>query len=64
MSGCSVRLVVSFRPSMAVPITEPIRQAIVHASAWIPALDAEGDLRDGAQVVELTHLVAADVLAA
>jgi hypothetical protein len=42
-----------------VPITEPVREAIVHASAWIPALDADGELRDGAQVVEITHLVAA-----
>lgn len=49
--------------SVGVPITEPIRQAIVHAAAWIPALDADGDLRDGAQVVELTHLMTPVALA-
>ena len=48
--------------SVGVPITEPIRQAIVYASAWIPALDADGDLREGAQVVELTHLLAPGTL--
>jgi len=37
--------------SVGVPVTQPIRDAIVHASAWIPALDADGELRDGAQVV-------------
>jgi hypothetical protein len=49
--------------SVGTPITAPIRQAIVYASAWIPALDSDGDLRDGAQVVELTHLLAPDTLA-
>lgn len=43
--------------SVGMPITQPIRDAIMHATAWIPALDADGDCRDGAQVVELTHLV-------
>ena len=49
--------------SVGVPITAPIREAIVHAGAWIPALDADGECRDGAQVVEITHLVAPGVLA-
>ncbi len=49
--------------SVGVPVTAPIRDALVHASAWIDALDTDGELRDGAQVVELTHLVAAEVLA-
>jgi len=48
--------------SVGMPITEPVRDAIVHASAWIPALDADGELRDGAQIVELTHLIEADHL--
>jgi len=50
--------------SIGVPITEPIRQAIMHASAWISALDSDGDLRESAQVVELTHLVTPGTLAA
>ncbi len=50
--------------SIGVPVTQPIRDAIVHASAWIPALDADGELRDGAQVVEITHLVTPGVRAA
>ncbi|MEV4418313.1 IS1380 family transposase, partial [Catellatospora sp. NPDC049609] len=49
--------------SVGVPITAPIRDGLVHASAWIDALDTDGELREGAQVVELTHLVAAHVLA-
>jgi hypothetical protein len=49
--------------SVGVPITEPVRDAIMHASAWIPALDADGELRDGAQVVEITHLAGPATLA-
>ena len=49
--------------SVGAPVTAPIRDALVHATAWIDALDTDGDLRDGAQVAELTHLVAAHVLA-
>jgi Transposase DDE domain group 1 len=45
--------------SVGIPITAPIREAIVHATAWIGALDSDGDLREGAQIVELTHLVEA-----
>jgi hypothetical protein len=43
--------------SVGVPVTEAIRDAITVARAWIPALDAGGDLRDGAEIVEITHLV-------
>jgi Transposase DDE domain group 1 len=50
--------------SVGMPITAPIRDAIVAATAWIPALDTDGDLREGAQVVEITHLVTPDLLAA
>jgi hypothetical protein len=42
--------------SVGVAITEPIRQAIVRVTDWIPALDADGGLRDGAQVAEVTDL--------
>jgi hypothetical protein len=50
--------------SVGVPVTAPIRDAIVHTAAWIPALDADGELREGAQVVEITHLVKPESLAA
>ena len=43
--------------SVGVAITEDIRQAIVAATGWIPALDATGELRDGAEICELTGLV-------
>jgi hypothetical protein len=48
--------------SVGVPVTEAIRDAITVATAWIPALDADGDLRDGAEIVEITHLIATEVL--
>jgi hypothetical protein len=54
---------VDARFSVGVAITEPIRQAIVHAkqhSDWIPALDSDGEPRDGAQICELTGLVPDD----
>lgn len=40
--------------SVGVAITEPIREAIRHASGWTPAIDADGDLRDGAEICEIT----------
>jgi hypothetical protein len=43
-----------------VAITEPIREAIRHATGWIPAIDADGQLRDGAEICEITGLVPAD----
>ncbi|MEU7171219.1 MULTISPECIES: IS1380 family transposase [Micromonospora] len=49
--------------SVGVAITEPIRQAILHAKqhgTWVPALDTDGEPRDGAHVAELTGLVPAD----
>ena len=49
--------------SVGVPVTEPIRDAIRVASAWIPALESDGAIRDGAEVVEITHLVSPAVLA-
>jgi hypothetical protein len=46
--------------SVGVAITEPIREAIRHAPGWIPAIDADGELRDGAEICEITGLVPAD----
>jgi hypothetical protein len=54
---------VDARFSVGVSITEPIRQAILHAKQhtdWIPALDGDGEPRDGAQICELTGLVTDD----
>jgi Transposase DDE domain group 1 len=51
------------RFSVGVAITEPIRQAILHAKqhgVWVPALDTDGELRDNALVCELTGLVPDD----
>jgi hypothetical protein len=47
--------------SVGVAITEPVRDAITMATGWIPALDADGDLRDGAQIDEITGLLPADL---
>lgn len=49
--------------SVAVAITEPVRAAITAAADWVPALDGDGSLRDGAQVVELTDYLDPGVLA-
>lgn len=45
------------RFSVGVAITEPIRDAIRAATGWIPAIDADGEPRDGAQICEITGLV-------
>lgn len=45
------------RFSVGVAITEDVRQAIIAARDWIPAVDAAGDPRDGAEICELTGLV-------
>jgi hypothetical protein len=49
--------------SVGFPVTEQVRDAIRVATAWIPALESDGGLRDGAEIVEITHLVAPAVLA-
>jgi hypothetical protein len=46
--------------SVGVAITESIREAIRQAGDWVPALDTDGDLRDGAEICEITGLVPAD----
>jgi hypothetical protein len=42
--------------SVGVAITEPIRTAITACLDWQAALDGDGELRDGAEIAELTHL--------
>ncbi|MBM2623916.1 IS1380 family transposase [Actinoplanes sp. LDG1-06] len=49
--------------SVGVAITEPVRAAITAAKGWVPALDGDGSLRDGAEVVELTDLAGIGLLA-
>jgi Transposase DDE domain group 1 len=49
--------------SVGVAITEPIREAIRHASNWVPALDADGEVRDGTEICEISGLLPADFLA-
>jgi hypothetical protein len=48
------------RFSVGAAITAPVRAAIEQADGWIPALDADGDLRDGAEICELTDLLDTD----
>src|SRR3954449_10636250 len=43
--------------SVGVAITEPLRAAITAVSDWLPALDADGGLRAGAQVAGPTGLL-------
>jgi nucleotide-binding universal stress UspA family protein len=43
--------------SIGVAITEPIRAAIVACLDWQPAIDADRELRDGAEIAEITHLI-------
>jgi hypothetical protein len=54
--------------SVGVAITEPVRDAIraaiEHPELWVPALDADGDPRDGAEVCEITGLLPVDLRAA
>jgi hypothetical protein len=53
--------------SVGVAITEPVRDAIGlaldHCDWWVPALHADGELRDGAQICEITGLLPAGYLA-
>jgi hypothetical protein len=45
------------RFSVGAAITAPVRAAIEQATDWIPAIDADGGLRDGAEICEITGLV-------
>jgi hypothetical protein len=47
--------------SVGVAITEPVRAAIRAATGWIPALDTAGELREGAEICEITDLLPADL---
>ena len=51
--------------SVGFPVTEPVRQAIakVPNEAWQVALDADGDLREHADVAEITGLVDTSITA-
>jgi len=49
------------RFSVGVAIGEPIRQAIAATTGWIPALDADGQLRDGAELAEITDDLPAEL---
>ena len=46
----------NIRFSVGAAITEPVRSAIQTATSWIPAVDADGDLREHAEVCEITGL--------
>ena len=50
---------VDVRFSIGAPIDETIRQAItaLPADAWYPAIEADGQVRDGAEVAEITGLL-------
>jgi hypothetical protein len=45
------------RFSVGAAITAPVRAAIEQADDWIPALDTDGALRDGAEICEITGLL-------
>ncbi|WP_341718840.1 IS1380 family transposase [Micromonospora sp. FIMYZ51] len=44
------------RFSVGAAITEPVREAIRAATGWVPAVDTGGDLREHAEVCEITGL--------
>ncbi len=54
---------IDIRFSVGVAITEPVREAIRAATGWIPALDADGEPRDGAEICEITGRLPAELLA-
>jgi Transposase DDE domain group 1 len=48
------------RFSVGVAITEPVREAIRAATGWIGAVDVNGDLREHAEICEITGTFTAD----
>ncbi|OKI87227.1 IS1380 family transposase [Micromonospora sp. CB01531] len=48
------------RFSVGAAITEPVRAAIQAATGWAPAIDTDGDLREHAEVCEITGQLPAD----
>ncbi|HSO54818.1 MAG TPA: IS1380 family transposase, partial [Actinomycetes bacterium] len=51
--------------SVGFPMTEPVQQAILGLpeAAWTPAVEADGEIRDGADVAELTGVLPRRLLA-
>lgn len=51
--------------SVGFAVTEPVREAIkqVPKKAWTPALDADGEVREGGDVTEITGLLDPELLA-
>jgi DDE family transposase len=47
---------VDIRFSVGAAVTEPVRAAITAATGWVPAVDTDGDLREHAEVCEITGL--------
>ncbi len=61
MAGQDAKHLYSVQYSVGFAISDPVRTAIarVPEHAWTTALDTDGELRDGAQVAELTGLLPA-----
>jgi hypothetical protein len=51
---------VDVRFSVGAAITEPVRQAVIQTTDWISAIDTDGQLRDGAEICEITGFLPAD----
>jgi hypothetical protein len=43
--------------SVGIAITEPVRAGVSACVDWVDAINTDGDLRDGAQLAEITRLV-------
>lgn len=43
--------------SVGAAVTDAVRTAIVACADWLPAIEADRNLGDGAQIAELTHLL-------
>jgi hypothetical protein len=48
---------IDIRFSVGIALTDTIRALIVDAHDWVPALSADGGLREGAQICEITHML-------
>jgi Transposase DDE domain group 1 len=48
------------RFSVGLAITEPVREAIRQATDWLPAIDVDGDLREHAEICEITGMFTTD----
>lgn len=65
LAGLNIKRSTRVEYSIGFAITDAIREAItaVPKKAWTPAIDADGDRREHADVVEITPLVSADLRA-